>query len=64
MYNEWWSNGDGYNPSPGPDEMHTACNRVPQAAAGNCTCDDSATPRSIYAFAIELGTVEIWTDAM
>jgi hypothetical protein len=45
MYNGWWSKGDGYNPSPGSDEMPTTPNRVPQANAANCMCADSAIPR-------------------
>ena len=47
MYNGWWSKGNGYNPSPGPDEMPTTPKRVPQATATNCMCDDSAIPSSL-----------------
>ena len=47
MYNEWWYKGDGYNPSPGPGEMPTIRNSVPEATAAHFICDDSATLRSI-----------------
>ena len=45
MHNGWWSKGDGYNHSPGPDEMPTTRNRVSETTATHFICDDSATLR-------------------